>query len=78
LEPEGGGVSSLREQENQLWADFEKRTEHLYGAELSAEMDKHCDAIQELERDKPGDSDELRQERAVLRHMRATALEGRQ
>jgi hypothetical protein len=78
LEPEGGGVSTLHEKQNQLWADFEKRTEHMTGRELAAEMDKHCDAMQELERDKPGDSDELRQERAVLREMRAAALEGRQ
>jgi hypothetical protein len=63
---------------DQLWADFEKRTEHLYGAELSAEMDNHCDAIDELERDKPGDSEELRQERALLREMRAIALTRRQ
>jgi hypothetical protein len=59
---------------DQLWADFEKRTEHLSGAELAAEMDKHCQAINELERDKPGDSQELLQERALLRQMRAIAL----
>jgi hypothetical protein len=45
---------------------------------LAAEMDKHCDAIDELERDKPGDSKELRQERALLREMRAIALTRRQ
>jgi len=59
---------------DQPWADFVKRTEHLSGAELAAEMDKHCQAMEELERDKPGDSEELRQERAVLREMRAIAL----
>lgn len=70
-------MSTLREQENQLWADFERRTEHMMGRELAAEMNKHCDAIDELERDKPGDSEELRKERALLREMRAAALEGR-
>ena len=50
-------MSTLREQENQLWADFVKRTEHLSGAELATEMDKHCQAINELEREKPGDSE---------------------
>jgi hypothetical protein len=69
-------MSALREQENQLWADFKQRTEHMTGCELSAEMDRHCEAINELERDKPGDSEELQQERALLREMRATALEG--
>jgi hypothetical protein len=59
---------------DQLWADFVKRTEHLSAAELAAEMDKHCQAINQLERDKPGDSEELRQERALLRQMRAVAL----
>jgi hypothetical protein len=69
-------MSTLREQENQLWADFKQRTEHTTVCELSAEMDRHCEAINELERDKPGDSEELQQERALLREMRATALEG--
>jgi hypothetical protein len=61
---------------DQLWADFVKRTEHLSSADLAAEMDRHCEAINELERDKPGDSEELQQECALLREMRATALEG--
>jgi hypothetical protein len=59
---------------DQLWADFVKRTERLSGADLAAEMDRHCEAINQLERDKPGDSEELRQERALLRQMRAVAL----
>jgi hypothetical protein len=59
---------------DQLWADFERRTEHMAGRELAAEMDRHCEAINELERDKPGDSEGLRQERALLREMRAIAL----
>ena len=67
-------MSNITEQENNLWADFVKRTEHLSGAELAAEMDRHCEAINELERDKPGDSEGLRQERALLREMRAIAL----
>jgi hypothetical protein len=67
-------MSALREQENQLWADFERRTQHMTGRELAAEMDRHCEAINQLERDKPGDSEELRQERALLRQMRAVAL----
>jgi hypothetical protein len=67
-------MSNITEQENNLWADFERRTEHMTGRELAAEMDKHCQAINELERDKPGDSQELRQERALLRQMRAIAL----
>jgi hypothetical protein len=67
-------MSALREQENQLWADFKQRTEHMTGRELAAEMDRHCEAINQLERDKPGDSQELRQERALLREMRAVAL----
>jgi hypothetical protein len=59
---------------DQLWADFERRTQHMTGRELAAEMDRHCEAINQLERDKPGDSEELRQERALLRQMRAVAL----
>lgn len=67
-------MSNITEQENNLWADFERRTQHMTGRELAAEMDRHCEAINQLERDKPGDSEELRQERALLRQMRAVAL----
>jgi hypothetical protein len=67
-------MSNITEQENNLWADFVKRTEHLSSADLAAEMDRHCEGLDELERDKPGDSEELRQERALLREMRAIAL----
>lgn len=67
-------MSNITEQENNLWADFERRAEHMTGRELAAEMDRHCEAINQLERDKPGDSQELRQERALLRQMRAVAL----
>ncbi len=67
-------MSNITKQENNLWADFVKRTEHLSGADLAAEMDRHCEAINQLERDRPGDSEELRQERALLRQMRAVAL----
>jgi len=68
-------MSTLREQENQLWADFERRTEHMMGSELAVQMNRHCDAIDELERDKPGDSEELRKERALLREMRGREAE---
>jgi hypothetical protein len=41
-------MSTLREQENQLWADFERRTEHMTGRELAAEMDRHIEQLAAL------------------------------
>jgi len=41
-------MSTLREQENQLWADFERRTEHMMGRELAAEMDRHIKQLAAL------------------------------
>jgi len=44
-------MENITDKRNRLWDEFEKRTEHLYGADLAEEMDRFGQSMDELERE---------------------------